>query len=268
MTDLRYRIPGLATLTLALVLPALGLTPPGEARAGQDPAAPPPTVAPSAPEQPGAIAPTEIQAAAEADLRTLGDIEASIADEAAAEAFTETLRDLRAQFETLDGRYDTVDEGTVLTRRIDDALNSWTGLQGQVAPPLAAVGGRYDVIQGHLNTLGEFGAKWLATFESLAAPEGVPAELAAELRDRVTQVQDSIAATRIRLQERSDAALTLQNDFAALSAEIGQQVSYLEQLAVDVRRRVLTRDAAPIWGFGSGDVSGLGTRTEFRLLRP
>ena len=34
---------------------------------------------------------------------------------------------------------------------------------------------------------------------------------------------------------------------------------YLEQLAADVRRRVLTRDAAPIWGFGSVEVSGLGS---------
>lgn len=259
MTDLRYRILGLAVLTLALVLPALALTQPGETAAVQDPGAQQEPVAESEPEQPGVIAPTEIQAAAEAVVRTLGGIEASLAGEAEVEGFRETLQGLRAQFETLDGRYETVDERTVATRRIEDALNSWTGLQARVISPLTAVGGRYDEIQEQLVTLGDLAAQWRATFDSLTAPEGVPAELAAELRGRATQVLDAISATRSRLQEQSDAALTLQNDFAALSAEIGQNVSYLEQLAADVRRRVLTRDAAPIWGVGSGDVSGLGS---------
>lgn len=279
MTDLRCRIlglsrtsrpvtparavekPAVAALTLALVLPALTLTGPGEAQAAQDPAPQQATVAQSEPtqsepEQSVAIAATDIQAAAEAVLRTLLDIDASIAGEA--EPFEETLQGLRAQFEVLDGRYGALDERTILTRRIGDALNSWAGLQAQVAAPLAAVGGRYDDIQGQLNMLGEFGAVWRATFDSLAAPEGVPADLAATLRDRITQVLGSMVATRGRLQERSGAVLTLQNDFAALSAEIGQKVSYLEQLAAGVRRRLLTRDAPPIWGFGSGDVSGLG----------
>lgn len=131
MTNLRYRILGLAALTLALVSPAPALTQQGEAPAVQDPASQAGTVAPPEPEQPGVIATTEIQAEAEAVLATLGDIEASIAGEAEVEAFRETLRGLRAQFETLDDRYDSLDESTILTRRIDDALNSWKGLQAR-----------------------------------------------------------------------------------------------------------------------------------------
>jgi len=52
--------------------------------------------------------------------------------------------------------------------------------------------------------------------------------------------------------------LSLQNDFATLNAEIGQNIRTLAQLADDLRRRVLTRDARPVWGVGSDDLTGLG----------
>ncbi len=210
------------------------------------------------PQELAAIAWTEVRVAADAAMRRLEEIGGGIGDGGELEPLGETLASLQSEYDTVDGRYGAISEATILARRIDDALTAWNGLLTQVSSPLASVDNRYADIQAQLDELTQLGVQWTATLEGLTADADLPAEIAADLSARATAVAEAAADTRSRLQQRSDDVLRLQNALAAMSTEIGQKISYLEQLADNVRRRVLVRDSAPIWNLGSRDVMGLG----------
>ncbi len=266
MSDLRTPILVFAAALLLAPMPepALGQegaqqTEPSPAPAGeQEPAI-------EGPQDLAPIQPTDIQAEAEATVRRLGDVDAGIAEGARLESFRQSLDGLRTQFQTLEDRYGSVDERTILASRIENALAGWAVFEGQVSPPLEAISARYLETQEQLDELAAERARWEATLDALTADEDLPADVAADLGGRVTDTLSGIAETRSRLQQRSDEVLTLQNDLAALGADVAQRISYLELLAANVRRRVLARDAAPIWNLGSGEVAALGSEARDAL---
>ncbi len=259
MTRLLARFAAVVVVAVLAAAPAVARSLQGQPTPVQDPAAASP--AEGAVEAGQAIPTTDIPTRAEAinqELTRIGvliDVDPQVAT--IESQLEETADVINTDFE----RLQTLDVNTVALRTLSDLRGVWVAHQREIAGPLATVTSRYRGLQGELVTLSRIREDWELTLTDLAdsvRSEDVPEELAVTLRARIDVVLTSIDSTRQRLQARSDEVLQVQSEVSSLDARVSEALAFIDQLSSEVRQRVLSRDAPPIWSLGSDDVESLG----------
>jgi len=244
-----------APLSPSVLPTAAEAAPPNPAQTPpQDPAAQAPvTPAPAAPQAiPATAVPREAEAVDQrlTEINRRIDVDPPVATiEAALPAVEERIA---ADYDELEA----INLDAVQRLALEDLQRTWAGHRQQVREPLLTVTRRYEGLEDDRAELQARAARWQLTLDANLESDQ-PEELTGPLRDRVNLVLQSIRDTQTRLQIRSAAVLALQSRVSSLDARVSEATDRVTQLDAEVRQRVLSQDAVPLWAAGAGDFRAL-----------
>jgi small-conductance mechanosensitive channel len=134
------------------------------------------------------------------------------------------------------------DPGALSVRGRDNLKQQWLGLRSQIERWQGRLAARSQLLSALRDTLVTESATWRVTADSAEVGEALEATL-----NQIQSVLDALEETEIRLRERLDGVLTLQNRVTDESIQVATVLGRIDAAEQAARESLLVRDSPALW---------------------
>jgi len=218
--------------------------------------APPDAPAPSAEANAPPIPDAEIPSRADGVFDDLQRVESVLPATSRIQAIVAAEAPLRTELLESRAELGRIDPDRVSPRRLEDLRATWSTLRARLEDWMSVLDERWKAVQGEIADLQATTAQWQATRRDAEA-RGASADIVR----RVDDVLARLAAVDAVAAKRSDALAALMDRVSQARETTVLTLNRLDAMTQRARRRLLVRDARPLWDVASS-VSGADLRRD------